>query len=126
MLLAELHRREPELVPVLRCRAVAWCLDNGRPREALEYSIAADDVDSAARLIEKLWLPTYQQGRRATLQRWLRWLEDRGGIEGHPMIAVWASGMYAMTGQPVDAERWADAVDRERCGYVARVNDLAA
>jgi LuxR family maltose regulon positive regulatory protein len=126
ILLAELQRCEPGLPTILRRRAAAWCLDNGLPREALEYSIAAGDADTAARLIEKLWLPTYQQGRRTTLQRWLRWLEDRSGIEGHPMIAVWASGMSAMTGQPADAERWADAVDRWRHVDAARTNDLPA
>jgi len=126
MLLAGLDRQEPGQVPILRRRAAAWCLNNGLPREALEYSIATGDADTAARLIEKLWLPTYQQGRRATLQRWIRWLDDRGGIEGHPMIAVWASGMSAMTGQPVDAGRWADAVDRWRDGDAAPTNDLPA
>ena len=38
MLLAELERREPALMPVLRRRAAGWCLDNGMPEEALEYS----------------------------------------------------------------------------------------
>ena len=46
MLLAELRRQEPELIPVLRRRAAGWCLRNGLPEEALEYSIAADDVDA--------------------------------------------------------------------------------
>ena len=41
MLLAELERREPGLMPVLRRRAASWCLDNGRPEEALEYCMAA-------------------------------------------------------------------------------------
>ena len=45
MPLAELHRLEPALMPDLRRRAVGWCLDNGWPEEALEYSIAAGDVD---------------------------------------------------------------------------------
>jgi LuxR family maltose regulon positive regulatory protein len=39
MLLAGLHRAEPELVPVLRRRAARWCVQNGLPEEALEYSI---------------------------------------------------------------------------------------
>jgi LuxR family transcriptional regulator, maltose regulon positive regulatory protein len=47
MLLAELERVEPGLLPVLRRRAAAWCLANDRPEEALEYSIAADDVGAA-------------------------------------------------------------------------------
>ena len=45
MLLAELERLEPGLIPVLRRRAAAWCLRNDLPEEALEYSMAAGDVD---------------------------------------------------------------------------------
>jgi LuxR family maltose regulon positive regulatory protein len=112
MLLAELHRLEPGLMPVLRRRAAYWCLDNGMPEEALEYSMAAGDVDGTAGLMEQLVVPAYQQGRVTTIQRWLRWLADRDGIEGHPMIAVLASLFSALTGRPVDAERWADEVDR--------------
>src|SRR5262249_41987418 len=44
MLLAELQRREPGLMPELRRRAAGWCLRNGSPEEALEYSIAAGGV----------------------------------------------------------------------------------
>ncbi|HEY6312766.1 MAG TPA: LuxR C-terminal-related transcriptional regulator [Streptosporangiaceae bacterium] len=112
MLLAELERLEPGLVPVLRRRAAAWCLDHDRPEEALEYSIAAGDVDTAARLLENLAMPAYRQARMSTLQRWFAWLEGRGGIEGHPVAAVWASLLAAQVGRSDDAERWADAVDR--------------
>src|SRR5208282_5825730 len=112
MLLAELERLEPGLMPALRRRAAAWCLDNGAPEEALEYSIAAGDVDTTSRLVQSLWLPTWRQGRVTTVQHWLRWLDDRGAIEGHPMIAVSASLLAANTGRPVEAERWAKAADR--------------
>ena len=112
MLLAELERLEPGLLPVLRRRAAAWCLDHDRPEEALEYSIAAGDVDAAARLVEKLALPAFREARVTTLQRWFGWLEGRGGIEGHPMAAVWASLLAAQMGRSDDAERWADVVDR--------------
>ncbi len=57
MLQAQLERHEPELIPVLRRRAASWCLHNGLPEEALEYSIAAGDVDAAARLVERLGVP---------------------------------------------------------------------
>src|SRR5215469_16586143 len=112
MLLAELERLEPGLMPVLRRRAASWCLRNDRPEEALEYSMAAGNVDEAARLTEQLLLPTYRQGRFATVQRWVRWLDDRGGIEGHPLAAVWASLIAAVAGWPAEAERWAGVVDR--------------
>jgi LuxR family maltose regulon positive regulatory protein len=126
MLLAELERTEPGLLPVLRSRAAGWCLRDDRPEEALEYFMAAGDVDAAARLTGQLALPTMRQARVATLQRWFRWLDDRGGIEGHPMAAVWASVTAAQVGRPAEAERWADAVDRWQYGDPSRPDDPAA
>jgi LuxR family transcriptional regulator, maltose regulon positive regulatory protein len=123
MLLAELERREPGLLPVLRQRAAAWCQANDRPREALEYAMAAEDVDTAARLVQRLWLPTYRQGRLVTLQRCFRWLEDRDGIAGNPLVAVWAALQAALTGQPAEADRWADMVDRWQYGAAPRPDD---
>jgi LuxR family maltose regulon positive regulatory protein len=123
MLLAQLERQEPGLIPALRRRAAAWCLRHDLREAALEYSIAAGDVESATRLVEELWLPTHRQGRTTTLQRWFRWLEDQGGIEGYPLAAVWATVLYALTGRPVEAERWADAVDRWQYGPAARPAD---
>jgi LuxR family maltose regulon positive regulatory protein len=112
MLLAELRRREPGLIPLLRRRAAAWCLRNDRPEEALEYSIAAGDVEAVASLVEQLVIPTYRQGRGTTLRRWLTWLDQRGGIEAHPMVAVMAASLSATMGRPAEADRFADMVDR--------------
>jgi LuxR family maltose regulon positive regulatory protein len=113
MLLAELERREPALIPELRRRAAAWCLENGMPEAALEYSMAAGDVDQAASLVERLWPLMFRQNPRiATLQRWCQWLDDHGGMEEHPVAAVGAALVAEATGQPVEAERWADALDR--------------
>ena len=126
MLLAELERLEPGLIAVLRRRAANWCLRNDLPEEALEYSMAAGDTDAAAGLVEKLVVPTHRKGRVPTVNRWLRWLEDRGGIEGHPMAAVLAALFCALTGRPVEAERWADAVDCWQYGDPARPGDPAA
>jgi LuxR family maltose regulon positive regulatory protein len=115
MLLAELERLEPGLLPVLRRRAAAWYLQHDVPEEALEYSILAGDVETVARLVQTLWGPVYRQGRTATLQRWFKWLDDRGRIEGYLLNAINAGFLAHVTGQPVQAERWADAVDR--CQY---------
>jgi LuxR family maltose regulon positive regulatory protein len=90
---------------------------------ALEYSMAAGDLDAAAGLAEKLAVPAHRQGRVPTVQRWFGWLEDRGGIEGHPMAAVLAALLSALTGRPVEAERWADAVDRWQYGDPGRPDD---
>jgi LuxR family maltose regulon positive regulatory protein len=126
MLLAELHRQEPGLVPVLRRRAATWCLRNGLPEDALEYSIAAGDVEAAAGLVERLWLPACRQGRVATVRRWLRWLDERGAMEQHPMAAVLAALFAAVTGQPAEAERWADLVDRWQCDNPGQAADPVA
>jgi LuxR family maltose regulon positive regulatory protein len=112
MLLAQLERREPALIPVLRRRAADWCQRNGLLEEALEYSIASGDVDMAARLVERLWHPASRQGRTATLQRWSRWLDERGGIEKHPLAAIQASLTNLRIGRPTEADRWADKADR--------------
>jgi LuxR family maltose regulon positive regulatory protein len=126
MLLAELERLEPGLMRVLRCRAAGWCLRNGLPEEALEYSIAAGDADAVAGIAEKRWLLAYRQGRITTLQRWFGWLEGRGAIGGHPMAAVVASILSAVAARPVQAERWADAVDRWQYGDATRPDDPVA
>ncbi len=123
MLLAEAERLEPGLIPVLRRRAAAWYLRHDLPEEALEYSMAAGDVDTVARLVEELWWPTSRRARITTLQRWFGWLHDRGGFEDHPRAAAYAALTDLVTGRAADAERMADALDRWRAQDAARVGD---
>jgi len=125
MLQAELRRQARGLIPVLQRRAAAWCLQNDLAEEALEYSIVAGDVDTAAGLVEQLAVLAYRQGRVPTVLRWFGWLEERGGIQGHPMVAVLASLLCAGTARAADAERWADVVDRWQYGDPARPADPA-
>jgi LuxR family transcriptional regulator, maltose regulon positive regulatory protein len=124
MLLAELERLEPELIPVLRRRAAGWCLRAGLAEEALEYLMAARAVAEAARVTGEVWLPVYRQGRVATLERWFRWLDKHGGV--NPMAAVAAALTATQTGRSAEAERWADAVDRWQYGNADRASDPIA
>jgi LuxR family transcriptional regulator, maltose regulon positive regulatory protein len=126
MLLAELERLEPGLIPVLRRRAAEWCLRNDRPEEALEYFIAAGDVDRVAGLMQTLAPRVDRQGRFATLQRWYRWLDDRDGIAGHPLVAVWAVFSAVNMGRAPVAERWADVLDHWQYQDAARADDPIA
>src|SRR5208282_4087185 len=75
------------------------------------------------RLVERLGVQISRQARFTTFQRWFRWLEDRGGDEGHPMVSVLAALFSALTAQPADAERRADVVDRWQYGDAARPDD---
>jgi LuxR family maltose regulon positive regulatory protein len=83
MLLAELKRQQPDLIPALLRRAADWCLLNDLHEEALDYFMAAGDVPGVAGLAEKLWLPTYWLGRRATVQRGFE-ADEQGGMRGVP------------------------------------------
>src|SRR5262245_17067633 len=48
MLITELERTEPGSRAPILGRAADWCERNGRPEEALEYSVAAGDDDTVA------------------------------------------------------------------------------
>ncbi len=76
---------------------------------ALEFSIAAGDAGEAARLVEKLGVPTDRQGRVTTLRHWCRWLEDGGGIEGHPALAVEAALLAQVISRYISEDTWFDA-----------------
>jgi LuxR family transcriptional regulator, maltose regulon positive regulatory protein len=125
MLLAGLHRTEPELVPVLRRRAARWCVQNGLPEEALEYSIAAGDAGAAARLLEELAVPARRQGRAVTLQRWFRWLDEHGEIGDYPAVAALGALIFSWTGRPGEADRWADAAERRTAPEASCSSDPA-
>jgi LuxR family transcriptional regulator, maltose regulon positive regulatory protein len=112
MLLAELHRLEPELIPVLYRRAAQWDERNEAPGEALDYWMKAGDVDATARLAAALAFATYQRGRAATTERWFRWLEDHDGMASHPAVAALAAIIPAMIGKPAYAERRAGVAER--------------
>jgi hypothetical protein len=60
------------LIPVLRRRAAERCLANGWPEEALEYSMAAGDIDAVTGLVEvgSLGLARDRWRRRSTGGRW--------------------------------------------------------
>jgi LuxR family maltose regulon positive regulatory protein len=111
LLSAELDRREPELVPALHARAASWCEANELPETAIDHAQAAGDPDRVARLVWKLALPAYGAGQVATTRRWFGWFEDQGLLGRYPEVAVLGAWLQALVGEPVAAERWADAAE---------------
>lgn len=114
LLRAELEHREPAQVPTLRGRAAAWAESQGLLDEAVEYAMAAGDVDRAARIVSDRGLDLYRSGRVATLERWFAWFDDGGHMADHPEIATAGAWMTALTGHAAAAERWATAADATR------------
>jgi LuxR family transcriptional regulator, maltose regulon positive regulatory protein len=113
MLQAELARREPERVSELNRRAAAWCERNAMPDWAIEYALAADDLDHVAALLESHALAFYRTGRVATVDRWLAAFDEQQLFERYPAIAVLGTWIHALRGRADDAERWAHAVRDE-------------
>ncbi|MGA9833240.1 MAG: LuxR C-terminal-related transcriptional regulator [Trebonia sp.] len=115
---AELRRREPDLIQDLNFRAAAWFEANAMPEAAIDHAQAAGDYDRVARLILELQQPVWASGRVETVLRWMDWLRDVPSAEHYGAIAVHGSLIFALLGQPAEAERWAAAAERASPGGV--------
>ena len=65
-----------------------------------------------ARLILELQQPVWAGGRVETVLRWMEWIRDITSAEHYGAIAAHGSLLYALLGQPSEAERWAAAAER--------------
>jgi LuxR family transcriptional regulator, maltose regulon positive regulatory protein len=101
----ELERGEPDIVPELNRRAMAWCIANDLPEAAVVYGHAAGETDIVAGLVAALALRLHYDGRIETVQEWLGWFGD-DDFRRYPALAVEAAWVRALTGHPADAERW--------------------
>ena len=106
----ELERTEPEVVPALNARAMAWCVANDLPEEAVGYGQAAGETEAVAGLIDALSPPLYYDGRMETLEEWLGWFGDDELVK-YPALAVFGAWWRALTGRAEEAERWLALAD---------------
>ena len=104
VLLAELHRVEPDLVPELNRRAASWSEANDLPEDAIAYAQAASDVHRAARLVCSLTRRYLSLGRLPTLERWLSWF-DENDLIAYPPLAIATAWCHAFIGDE-DPVRW--------------------
>ncbi len=112
LLLAELRRREPDMVAPLHSRAAAWYEANAMPEAAIEHAQAAGDAERVARLVLNRMQPVWSSGRVDTVLRWIEWLEDKTWVEGYSAIAVHGALILALLGRTGATERLAAAVER--------------
>jgi LuxR family maltose regulon positive regulatory protein len=118
LLQSELRRREPALVDDLHVRAAAWFEANAMPEAAIGHAQAAEDYDRVARLILELQQPVWASGRVETVTRWMEWIRDITSAEHYGAIAAHGSLIFALLGQPSEAERWAAAAERASPGGI--------
>jgi LuxR family transcriptional regulator, maltose regulon positive regulatory protein len=112
LLRAELKRREPHLVQDLHFGAAMWFEANAMPEAAIDHAQAAGDYDRVARLILELQQPVWAVGRVETVRRWMEGIRDVTAAEHHGAIAVHGTLIFALLGQPGEAERWMAAAER--------------
>jgi LuxR family transcriptional regulator, maltose regulon positive regulatory protein len=115
LLRAELTRHEPDLVRQLHTRAAAWFEANGMPEAAIEHAQAGGDAGRVARLVLEHAQPVWATGRVDTVLRWMQWFEREDALERFPAVAVHGALIFALVGEPDEAERWA-AVARRASG----------
>jgi LuxR family transcriptional regulator, maltose regulon positive regulatory protein len=112
LLRAELRRREPDRAQDLHFRAAVWFEANGMPQTAIDHARAAGDYDRLARLILELQQPVWASGRVETVRRWMEWIREVTAAEYYGAIAAHGSLIFALLGQPGEAERWIAAAER--------------
>jgi LuxR family transcriptional regulator, maltose regulon positive regulatory protein len=128
VLLDELLRREPDLVPELHRRAADWWEANGSVDRTITHARASGDLDRAAQLLTQQILPAYLSGRLPLAKTWLEELGE-STIARTPELAVLAGLIALLDGRPLDAMRWADLVSsaaREGSDQPERFTSLSA
>src|SRR4029077_19848257 len=112
LLQSELRRREPDLIQDLHFRAAMWFEANALLEAAIGHAQAAGDYDRVARLILELQQPVWASGRVETVRRWMERVWEVTSAEYYGAIAAHGSLIFALLGQPREAERWAAAAER--------------
>jgi LuxR family maltose regulon positive regulatory protein len=105
LLRTELERSEPDILPELNRRAMAWCIANDLTEAAVVYGHAAGETDAIAGLVDGLALTLHYDGRMETVEEWLGWFAD-DDLRRYPALAVEAAWVWALRGRPLEAERW--------------------
>lgn len=105
LLIYELKRSKPDLLPVLHGRASAWFDEMGLFESAIRHAIAASDFERAGALISRHWFRYAITGQLASLERWLDALPADLVDRDAPLVMVRAR-MCALHGLAGETERW--------------------
>jgi LuxR family maltose regulon positive regulatory protein len=118
LLLGQLQRFAPDLVPDLHRRASTWYADHEMMFEAIDHAIAAGDVHWAADELERHWLSLYSAGQATTVLAWIDGL-PAAAIDAHPALAVARAGVAQAMGRLEEVEVWLGRAERAPAGAPA-------
>jgi LuxR family maltose regulon positive regulatory protein len=114
LLRARLQQQRPARVVTLHQAAAAWHEQHDLADDAVRHALAAGDAVRTARLIERYFDAAFQQGQRATIQRWLAALpadlvHARGRLELAQAWMAVVGGRVEAAGVALDAAERASA-----------------
>ncbi len=98
LLRTRLRHSAPRLIPVLHARAAAWFEQNGYSEEAIRHALAAEAWEQAARLVARAIPATIENGKMATVLKWIDALPE-AVILNHPRLAELAAEVFAQGGR---------------------------
>ncbi len=111
VLLDEASRFELDTVQERHLRAARWWAAAGSVDHTIEHARAGGDLTIAADLIAKVISQAYNEGRLNDVRRWLDQLGEEM-IERNPELAALVGWLEALTGNAVEAQRWADRIEQ--------------
>lgn len=111
----ERELRRPGRAPELHRRAADWFRADGRPLEAVNHALAAEDAAGAAELVAEHWYPAAMAGEYGLVERWLAAL-PAATVEGDARLAFAQAMVHLYRGRLDAAERWAAIVEAAPAG----------
>jgi LuxR family maltose regulon positive regulatory protein len=105
LLLYELMRSTPDLVPILRRQASVWLEGAGFFEGAIRQAIVAADYQRVGLLITRHWYGYVSAGQTATVQRWLESLPEEM-ITHEAALALVQAWIYALGGRREESARF--------------------
>ena len=98
LLYQRLRTTSPDLIKGLHSKAVTWHDTNGELSAAIHHAFVADDIDTAARLIEKGALRALEQSDLKFILSGVARLPD-GALNKHPWLFIYHTWALMLTGQ---------------------------
>ncbi|HUS14430.1 MAG TPA: LuxR C-terminal-related transcriptional regulator, partial [Chloroflexia bacterium] len=112
MLRHRLRQQDPSVEQILRRRASRWYEQAGDGPEAIRHALAAQDWDTAARLIEQCAEKVRRRGEFGLLDRWLGALPATVRVAS-PGLSFWQALRLTLAGQLVAAATLLTDVEQE-------------
>jgi LuxR family maltose regulon positive regulatory protein len=120
-----LQRIHPEIIPHLHQRAADWYERNGLIPQAIGHTLAAQDLEHAAGLIEAVAETMLKRGEGTTFLHWIEALPE-AVLHARPRLSFFHAGVLIVVGRSDAAEARLQSLERELSINNGPAPDLAS